>query len=134
MRLYEVAAGILWNGSEVLIARRQFCDHQGGRWEFPGGKRHRGESIADCLRREMLEEVGIEIAVGPLWRALTHVYADRRVSLYFHFCDLVRGTPRPIECEEVRWIEPALLSAHEFVDGDLPVLPDLARDLLARIV
>ena len=91
MRLYEVAAGILWNGSQVLIARRQKDDHQGGRWEFPGGKRHRGETIEGCLKREMLEEIGIEIAVGPLWRALTHVYPDRRVSLYFHFCDLVRG-------------------------------------------
>src|SRR5438045_2125401 len=45
MRLYEVAAGILWNGTQVLIARRQEGDHQGGRWEFPGGKRHKGESI-----------------------------------------------------------------------------------------
>jgi len=115
-----------------LIARRQSGDHQGGRWEFPGGKRHHGESIADCLKREMLEEVGIEIQVGPLWRALTHVYPDRRVSLYFHFCDLVRGTPTPIQCDELRWIVPALLRDHPFVDGDLPVLPDLARDLIAR--
>ncbi len=133
MRLYEVAAGILWNGSEVLIARRQSGDHQGGRWEFPGGKRHHGESIADCLKREMLEEVGIEIEVGPLWRALTHVYPDRRVSLYFHFCDLVRGTPTPIQCDELRWITPSLLGDHPFVEGDLPVLPDLARDLLAKV-
>ena len=61
MRLYEVAAGILWNGSQVLIARRMEGDHQGGRWEFPGGKRHKGESIEACLKREMLEEIGIEI-------------------------------------------------------------------------
>ena len=80
----------------------------------------------------MLEEVGIEIQVGPLWRALTHVYPDRRVSLYFHYCDLVSGIPTPIQCEELRWIVPALLRDHPFVDGDLPVLPDLARDLIAR--
>ena len=134
MRLYEVAAGILWNGAEVLIARRQSGDHQGGRWEFPGGKRHGGETIAQCLRREMLEEIGIEVEVGDLWRALTHVYADRRVTLYFHFCGLLRGTPTPIQCDELRWISPSLLKEHDFVDGDLPVLPDLARDLLARAV
>ncbi len=132
VRLYEVAAGILWNGSEVLIARRQVGDHQGGRWEFPGGKRHKGESIADCLKREMLEEIGIEIEVGPLWRALTHVYPDRRVSLYFHFCNLLRGTPTPLQCDELRWIAPVELRDHPFVDGDLPVLPDLARDLTAK--
>ena len=81
----------------------------------------------------MEEEIGIEVEVGPLWRALTHIYPDRRVSLYFHFCGLRRGTPTPIQCDEVRWIEPSLLEAHDFVEGDLPVLPDLARDLLSRI-
>jgi len=129
MRLYEVAAGILWNGSQVLIARRQAGDHQGGRWEFPGGKRHRGESIEDCLRREMLEEVGIEIEVGPLWRALTHVYPDRRVSLYFHYCALRSGVPTTLQCDELRWIAPVELAGYPFVEGDLPVLSDLARDL-----
>jgi mutator protein MutT len=129
MRLYEVAAGILWDGSQILIARRQAGDHQGGRWEFPGGKRHKGESIEDCLRREMLEEIGIEVEVGPLWRALTHVYPDRRVSLYFHFCALLRGTPTLLQCDELRWIAPAQLADHPFVEGDLPVLSDLARDL-----
>lgn len=133
MRLYEVAAGILWNGSQILIARRQAGDHQGGRWEFPGGKRHRGESIKDCLRREMLEEIGIEIEVGPLWRALTHVYPDRRVSLYFHFCALRGGTPTPLQCDELRWIAPVELSDYPFVEGDLPVLSDLARDLAVKI-
>jgi mutator protein MutT len=133
MRLYEVAAGILWNGSEILIARRQAGDHQGGRWEFPGGKRHKGESIEDCLRREMLEEIGIGIEVGSLWRALTHVYPDRRVSLYFHFCALRSGIPTPLQCDELRWIAPAQLAEYPFVEGDLPVLPDLARDLAVKI-
>ncbi|HZI89431.1 MAG TPA: 8-oxo-dGTP diphosphatase MutT [Candidatus Polarisedimenticolia bacterium] len=133
MRLYEVAAGILWNGSQVLIARRQAGDHQGGRWEFPGGKKHAGETIEGCLKREMLEEVGIEVAVGSLWRALTHVYPDRRVTLYFYFCDLVGGTPTPLQCDELRWIAPAQLADHTFVDGDLPVLPDLARDLADKV-
>ena len=134
MRLFEVAAGILWNGSEVLIARRQRNDHQGGRWEFPGGKRHPGESIPECLRREMEEEIGIVVDVGPLWRALTHLYPDRRVSLYFYFCGIRQGEPAPLQCDEVRWIRPALLESHEFVEGDLPVLSDLARDLLAGVV
>jgi 8-oxo-dGTP diphosphatase/A/G-specific adenine glycosylase len=54
------------------------------------------------------------------------------VSLYFHFCDLVGGTPTPIQCDELRWIDPAQLGEHPFVEGDLPVLPDLARDLIGR--
>lgn len=133
IRRYEVAAGIVWNGSEVLIARRQDHDHQGGRWEFPGGKRREDESIEQCLRREMLEEIGIEVEVGTLWRALTHVYPDRAVSLYFHMCEAMRGTPRAIECAEVRWVHPRALAEFSFVEGDIQVLPDLARDLASRI-
>ena len=132
MRLYEVAAGILLEGGRVLIARRQQRDHQGGRWEFPGGKRHAGESVEDCLRREMLEEIGLEVGVGPLWRALTHVYPDRRVSIYFYLCERGRGDPVAIECDEIRWVEPAELTRLPFVEGDLVVLPDLAEDLLKR--
>ena len=133
-RHHDVAAGILWNGSEVLIARRQDGDHQGGRWEFPGGKRHDRETIEACLKREMMEEIGIEVEVGLLWRALTHVYPDRTVTLYFHFCQIHGGTPHPIECAEVRWVHPNALSELRFVEGDIQVLPDLARDLIARIV
>lgn len=80
----------------------------------------------------MLEEIGIEIEVGPLWRALTHVYPDRRVSLYFHFCALQSGIPTPLQCDELRWIAPAQLADYPFVEGDLPVLSDLARDLAVK--
>jgi mutator protein MutT len=133
-RHHDVAAGILWNGTEVLIARRQEADHQGGRWEFPGGKRHDRETIEACLKREMMEEIGIEVDIGPLWRALTHVYPDRTVSLYFHLCSTFRGTPRPIECAEIRWVPPSVLADLPFVEGDIQILPDLARDLAARAV
>ena len=132
MRRQDVAAGILWNGAQVLIARRQDRDHQGGRWEFPGGKRHAGEGIEECLRREMLEEVGLEVSVGPLWRALSHIYPDRTVTLYFHFCTFVGGTLRAIESAEVMWAKPEELRSLRFVEGDLPILADLARDLIAR--
>lgn len=129
MTRHEVAAGIVRSGSQVLIARRREGDHQGGRWEFPGGKRRGPETIEQCLRREMLEEIGIEVDVGPLWRALTHVYPDRTVTLYFYLCDNVRGTPRAVECDEVRWIPPDALTLLPFVEGDRAILADLAKDL-----
>ncbi len=132
MRTFEVAAGILWNGSELLITRRHAGGHQGGRWEFPGGKRHEGESIAACLRRELREEIGVTAEVGELWRALTHIYPDRHVSIYFYICRILRGTPRAIDVAEMRWIRPEALADLEFVEGDIPVLGDLIRELGAR--
>ena len=77
----------------------------------------------------MLEEIGLEVEVGPLWRALTHVYPDRTVTLYFHMCRSLGGVPRPIECSEIRWVSPDALSGLHFVEGDIPILCDLARDL-----
>lgn len=131
MRRFDVAAGILWNGSEVLIARRHAHDHQGGRWEFPGGKRHVGETIEACLRREFKEELDLDVTVGRLWRALSHRYPDRTVTLHFFFCTRSAGEPRAIEVSEWRWVPPAALATLEFVEGDGPVLPDLIRDLEA---
>ena len=131
MRRFDVAAGILWNGAEVLITRRHDHDHQGGRWEFPGGKRNLGETMEECLRREFQEELGIDVEVGPLWRALSHLYPDRTVSLYFHFCGNATGEPRPLDVAELRWVAPAVLAELSFVEGDGPILPDLIRDLLA---
>ena len=129
MRRYEVAAGILWNGAEVLITRRYDHDHQGGRWEFPGGKRHAGETIEECLRRELREEIGLDVTVGSLWRALTHLYPDRSVSLYFHFCSDASGDPRALDVAAWRWVAPEELAGLHFVEGDGPILPDLIRDL-----
>ncbi|MEK7316251.1 MAG: 8-oxo-dGTP diphosphatase MutT [Candidatus Eisenbacteria bacterium] len=132
MRRYDVAAGILWNGTEVLIARRHDHDHQGGRWEFPGGKQDAGETIEACLRREFMEELGIEVEVVRLWRALSHRYPDRTVTLNFFLCRHVSGEPRALEVSEWRWVAPHVLTELEFVEGDGPVLPDLVRDLLAE--
>jgi mutator protein MutT len=134
MRRFEVGAAIIWDGSEVLVTRRRPEDHQGGRWEFPGGKRHAGETIEGCLIRELREEIGVTVAVGPLWRALTHVYPDRSVTLHFHFCTITEGRPRTLDVSEIRWARPESLPALDFVEGDLQVLPDLVRDLasLAR--
>jgi mutator protein MutT len=134
VRAYEVAAGIVWDGARLLITRRHAGGHQGGRWEFPGGKRHSGESLQDCLRRELLEEIGVEVEVGELWRALTHLYPDRHVSIYFLFCRILRGEPCELDVAGLRWIAPAELERLEFVEGDIPVLGDLVRDLNARQV
>jgi 8-oxo-dGTP pyrophosphatase MutT (NUDIX family) len=62
----EVAAGLVFRQGRLLITQRPACSHLGGLWEFPGGKREAGESLADCLRRELREELGIEVDVGEL--------------------------------------------------------------------
>ena len=75
----EVAAGLVLHDDRYLITRRKAGVHLGGLWEFPGGKREPGETFEECLRRELREELGIEVVVGALVESLTHAI-PRRLS------------------------------------------------------
>jgi A/G-specific adenine glycosylase len=81
-------------------------------WEFPGGKQQEGEDLAQCLEREIREELGAEIAVGDQVGVYKHAYTHFRVTLYAFTCSLVRGEPQPIQAAEVRWVTPAELSQY----------------------
>ncbi|MBN1486644.1 MAG: A/G-specific adenine glycosylase [Anaerolineae bacterium] len=102
---YDVAAAItLQPDGQILVAQRRQEDMLGGMWEFPGGKRKDGETIQAALQRELMEEMGIEIAVGEHLITVRHAYTHFRITLYAFICALVRGEPRCIECADFRWI------------------------------
>ena len=82
MRYLSVAAGILRNpAGEVLIAERLCEGPFNGLWEFPGGKIDAAESAVEALRRELREELGIEVTVAEPFMSLSHEYPDRKVDL-----------------------------------------------------
>jgi A/G-specific adenine glycosylase len=103
---YVVTAALISRENRVLIACRQPHGLLGGMWEFPGGKQQEGEDLAQCLQREIGEELGAEIAVGDQVGVYRHAYTHFRVTLYAFRCTLVRGEPQPIEAAEVRWVAP----------------------------
>ncbi|MFN0151971.1 MAG: NUDIX domain-containing protein [bacterium] len=117
-RRVEVSAGVIERGGRILIAQRRPGDHLALNWEFPGGKRKHGESWEDCLRRELLEEIGVEVAVGAWLDAVTHAYDDRDVHLRFFRCRITRGTPASLDCHDVRWVAPCELANFEFPEAD----------------
>jgi mutator protein MutT len=126
LREIEVAAAVLERDGRFLIAQRPEGGHLAGYWEFPGGKRHRGESFEDCLRREILEELGVEVEVGDLLHETTHAYADRRVLLRFYRCRLAGGTPEPLDAVELRWVPAAGFQDYRFPPADEEILAILA--------
>src|SRR5271167_3013436 len=90
----EVSAALIFRDGKLLITQRHAGAHLGGLWEFPGGKREPGEPLEECLRRELREELGIEVAVGNLLESLSHEYSDRIVHLRFYCCAWSRNEPR----------------------------------------
>ncbi|MCX7683444.1 MAG: (deoxy)nucleoside triphosphate pyrophosphohydrolase, partial [Anaerolineae bacterium] len=126
---YDVAAAVLVRDDGcVLVTQRHAEDMLGGLWEFPGGKREDGETLQECLAREMREELGIEIAADELLSVVEHAYSHFRITLYAFCCRLISGTPRCLDCAALRWATPAELDTLPMSVADRKI----ARALQAR--
>ena len=90
----QVAAALIVHEGRYLITQRRADVHLGGLWEFPGGKRESGESLEDCLRRELREELGIEISLPVLFRVIRHDYPEKSVELHFFKCAIASDLER----------------------------------------
>jgi mutator protein MutT len=112
-----VTAAVIERDGEYLVTRRQRGVHLEGYWEFPGGKCDPGESLDECLRRELVEELGVDAEIGAELLAVTHAYPDRRVELHFIACTLI-GTPSPLLGQEMRWVARAELRSLQFPPAD----------------
>ena len=88
---YDVAIGVIWKGDRIYVQRREEKGLLGGLWEFPGGKRHNRESYESCLRREIREETGFAIDIGPYLGRIPHRYSHFSVELHTFHCFLKKG-------------------------------------------
>jgi mutator protein MutT len=121
----EVAAALIFHQGKLLITRRPAQSHLGGLWEFPGGKREPNETWEACVIREIREELGVEISVGPLFENLTHAYPEKTVHLKFFAATLLHGTPEPLGCAACQWIHRTELDQFEFPAADARLLEKL---------
>lgn len=121
----EVAAGLIFRTGKLLITQRHPQDHLGGLWEFPGGKREAGETFEQCLRRELREELGVDVAVGELVETITHSYPEKTVHLRFFRCGLLNHEPQAIGCQAVVWIGSEELARYDFPAADARLLENL---------
>ena len=123
----HVAVAVIRNArNDILISRRHADSHQGGLWEFPGGKLKRGESLQQALERELREELGIEIgAIRPLLE-IEHDYGDRRVLLDVWLVQEFSGEARGLEGQPLNWVAPAELANYAFPAANRPILEAIA--------
>jgi len=120
-----VAAALFDDGGRVLIAQRPAGKALAGRWEFPGGKVTAGESERDALRRELREELGIEIIAARPFMRLTHAYEERDVELSLWIVERFSGSPRSLDAQALKWVLPAQLPGEDILEADRPFIAAL---------
>jgi len=128
MRSIEVSAGLVFHNGRLLITQRPEGGHLAGLWEFPGGKREPHESFEDCLRRELREELGIEVEAGPLVESIDHEYPEKSVHLRFFRCAWTAGEPQPLGCAAFAWVTREQLAAYSFPAADARLIEKLQHD------
>lgn len=130
---YDVAAGIIWErGTEAphrngrfLIAQRPLNGLLGGLWEFPGGKQEGGESLPQTLRREIQEELGIDIEVGAHQVSLNHAYTHFRITLHAYHAVHQSGAVQHLEVADHAWVTLDDLDRYAFAVTDRKIISSL---------
>lgn len=126
-RLIHVAVGMVLDGESVLIAKRADHQHQGGLWEFPGGKVEAGETTPQALSRELAEEVGLTVDPDQML-ALTCLefdYGDKAVRLDTWVCPSFTGQAVGLEGQPVRWVPIAELGQYQFPEANQALIEQL---------
>ncbi len=122
---YDIGAAVIRRDGNILIAQRPLKGLLGGLWEFPGGKRELGESLKDTVRREIREELGIEIAVGKILARVDHAYSHFKITLHAHDCVYRSGKVRALGVRAWRWVKPSELGRFAFPAANQPVIQKL---------
>ena len=126
-RHVHVACAIIERDGLVLSALRSASMNLPLKWEFPGGKVEPGEGLEECLRRELVEEMGVQIAVGRPLTPATHEYPSFTVTLYPYVCSIVSGEITLYEHSAISWILAENMHELDWADADLPIIAEYQR-------
>lgn len=121
----EVCAAVIQHQNKILITLRPENKQLGGYWEFPGGKIEAGESPQVALKRELREELDIEVAVGSLLETVKHRYAWGQVLILAYSCEWKSGIIKHLDVADHRWVAPENLLDYDILSADLPIINKL---------
>ena len=121
-----IGVGVIRNDlGKILIDRRLAKGEMAGFWEFPGGKIEPTETIEECIRREIQEELAIAVSVGHRIITIDHDYAKFKVTLFVHDCKYISGEPQTLECQEIRWVTIDELAQYDFPEANYQIIESL---------
>ena len=127
MKVVDVAVGVIKRHDMIYLSKRADSLHQGGKWEFPGGKKEAGESIAQALCRELLEEVNITVLSQSPLLVIEHDYGDKKVRLDVRLVEEFNGEPAHQEAQQERWVKIADLGQYDFPAANVAIVEKLLQ-------
>jgi len=132
MKNLQVACAIIEHDGKVLAAQRSERMSLPLKWEFPGGKINEQEAPEACLVREVMEELGLTVAIDIALPKACHAYSDFSVTLHPFICTIAAGTPALHEHKSIKWLPPADLLSLDWAAADLPVIAAYLERIAAR--
>ncbi len=129
MKALVVAAGIIRSDDKLLICKRPDDKSlEGGKWEFPGGKAEDNETPEQALKRELKEELDIEVEVGKIYDARIKKYGETYILVMFYLCGIIKGVPKAIEHSAISFVTEAELLNYDLADADRRVAERIISD------
>ncbi len=126
----HVAVGVILKQKQVLLALRSSKQHQGGKWEFPGGKVEQGETVEAALDRELTEELAITVTQAEPFMLLNYTYPERQVTLDIWLVTDFTGTPQGWKASHCSGLTSATLATITFPDANQPIVQQLQQRFL----
>ena len=124
----RAAVAILQSNNRILICQRRRGSSYELRWEFPGGKLEPGESITDCLKRELREELSLDIgSIGRTETMINHYSDGNSFEVTYCFVDRFSGTPVNNSFEAIRWVTVSELQSFDILEGNRAIAAKLAE-------
>ncbi|MEM5504961.1 8-oxo-dGTP diphosphatase MutT [Shewanella frigidimarina] len=126
----HVAVGVIINQDKhILLAKRLGYLHQGGKWEFPGGKVETNETVTEALIRELKEEVNLDVSNSTPFMDISHDYPDKHVRLDIHLITEFSNQAKGMEQQQIEWVSIDRIAEYDFPEANKPIVEKILAEL-----